>query len=167
MAWLNVLAGSFIAGGRHHYGDGQFRLLTTEKPHAGEDISVSELTELAPADPRSERLFAALQTPHRPVHWVISPIRTLMRILPNDPTTTITFRAKFNDGRRMIANTDIETFCDIDSALKELRHRTPELPISNISHIHPVNSATDLTDEQARTDEPRRDSPPVTPMRKA
>lgn len=148
MAWVNVLAGSFIAGTGHHYSDGRFRLLTMDSPNAGEDISVAELIEISPADPRSERLIGAVSERHGPLQWrvsqwLVSPVRSITRLLPRDPMTQISFQAKFKDGRRMIAKTDIKTFREIDHAVVNgVDSNAQAQHVSNVSSISATTNHT-------------------------
>lgn len=187
MAWVNVLAGSFIAGTGHHYSNGRFRLLTTDSPHAGEDIPVAELIELSPADPRSERLIGVVSERRNPLQWLASPIRTMNRLLPRDPKTQISFQAKFKDGRRMIAKTDIKTFREIDNAVVNGSDADNQAQtVSNIASISPASkrpdsgkrnassaaaafsTRKDLEQAITRSDnsKPPRTSAKVTPLRK-
>jgi len=152
MAWVNVLAGSFLTGTGHHFSSGNFRLLTTENPQGGEDIPVSKLNELFPADPRSEKLFGIVRPPRNALEWISSPFRALARLVPKDPKTAITFCAKFEDGRRMIATTDLKTFRDIDAALgaSQLTQK------SNLVDLAEVGSASRKENQGG----------PITPLRK-
>ncbi len=150
MAWVNVLAGSFVTGAGHHYSDGRFRLLTAQSPHAGEDIAISELTELSPADPRSDRLFAIVSQPRSRFHWLTSPVRAIARLLPQDPQTHISFQVKFKDGRRMIAKTDIKTFKEIDRAVNQGYKSTEQVKTtSNVASIS--STARSNASERRRT----------------
>jgi len=66
----------------------------------------------------SQRLFGVVRPGKSLLEWIVSPLKALTRHLPHDPRTAITFCAKFKDGRRMIATTDLTTFRSVDSSLK-------------------------------------------------
>lgn len=117
MAKIQIHAGDFTEGKGHQAQFGSFTLLTKEHSWVGETISFKELEEVSLANEDSVKRIGGT------IGWgvagavVLGPVGLLAGLLLGGRGKSVTFVARFKDGRKMLATTDSKTYTKIQAAV--------------------------------------------------
>ena len=115
MAKVTVHAGDFIPT-RGDATFGSFVLKTDAHPFAGEAVRFEEIAEIDVASEDSVKRIGGT------VGWgaaglvILGPVGLLAGLLMGGRKKDVTFVAKFNDGRRLLATTDSKTYTKVLAA---------------------------------------------------
>jgi hypothetical protein len=125
---IKVLAGDFTKTDRHQYSNGLLLMESGNNTFGlidrREKISIYKLSELEVASEETVKKIAGT------VGWgiaggvILGPAGLLAGLLLGGKKKEVTFVAKFNDNRKMLATTDSKTFSQLQAAHWEQKNPT-------------------------------------------